>query len=73
MGLPKKLYQVVIKSGAGKPLGYAQRGGGTFAQKKAAEERAEKHMKEGRKATLYETTCNWVEIGIGEDRQETMP
>ncbi|QIN94101.1 hypothetical protein PP459_gp132 [Streptomyces phage Wakanda] len=57
-GLPKKLYYVLIKPG-GKPLGYRQKGGGTYTDERYAKGQYEHLKAYGSNVEWYEGTIDW--------------
>ena len=60
-GLPKKLYYVLIKPG-GKPLGFRQKGGGTYTDEKHARGQYN-HLKwYGSNVELHVGELNWEVI-----------
>ncbi|QGH79465.1 hypothetical protein SEA_LIMPID_157 [Streptomyces phage Limpid] len=72
-GLPKKLYYVLVKPG-GKPLGYRQKGGGTYTNEKNANAQYEHLKKYGSDVELYSTDINWwLEKTSQENPMEGMP
>lgn len=62
MSLPNKLYRLHLVPEPGKRLGYAKRGGGTFASLAEMRYRIEDLQRQGRKYEIYKTECNWVKV-----------
>jgi hypothetical protein len=72
-GLPKKLYYVLLKPG-GKPLGYRQKGGGTYTDKKYAESQYNHLKAYGSNVELHEGEITWTKIASSEaDENEGQP
>ncbi len=72
-GLPKKLYYVLLKPG-GKPLGFRQKGGGTYTDKKYARSQYNNLKAYGSNVELYEGTIDWNLVESSEaDANEGQP
>lgn len=56
--MPKKLYYVLIKPG-GKPLGYRQKGGGTYTNEKYGKSQFESLKAYGSNVEFYTADVEW--------------
>jgi hypothetical protein len=77
MSLPSKLYRLAVVPG-GNPLGYRQKGGGTFSSLANMQERIDDLNRTGVLYEIYEADLDWKKIGgstLGFDplRTDTLP
>lgn len=62
--LPKKLYRLVIEKGTGQPMGYGERGGGTFHSLPDMQTRLNDMKRKGRTVRVFECEPEWKEIDV---------